>query len=225
MPKILIIEDDPEIAALERDYLQMSGFDTVIAGNGIEGLDVAKDADLIILDIMLPGIDGFTVLNKLRETSDIPVILISARGEDIDKIRGLGLGADDYMQKPFSPGELVARVRAHLSRFERLTSKTKAPKLTVRGLEVDREDRRVTVRGVECNLTPKEFDILLFLMENPNRVYSKEDLFERVWGLDALGDGDTVVVHVRRLREKIEPEPQNPQYVETVWGAGYRFRI
>jgi len=227
MPKILIIEDDPEIAALERDYLQMSGFETVLASGGIEGLEAAKnsDIDLIILDIMLPEMDGFTVLGKLRETSDIPVILISARGEDIDKIRGLGLGADDYIHKPFSPGELVARVRAHLSRFERLTSKTRNSALSVRGLEVDREDRRVHVRGAECSLTPKEFDILLFLMENPNRVYSKEDLFERVWGLDALGDGDTVVVHVRRLREKIEPEPQNPQYVETVWGAGYRFRI
>jgi len=227
MPKILIIEDDPEIAALERDYLQMSGFETVLASGGIEGLEAAKnsDIDLIILDIMLPEMDGFTVLSKLRETSDIPVILISARGEDIDKIRGLGLGADDYIHKPFSPGELVARVRAHLSRFERLTSKTRNSVLSVRGLEVDREDRRVYVRGAECSLTPKEFDILLFLMENPNRVYSKEDLFERVWGLDALGDGDTVVVHVRRLREKIEPEPQNPQYVETVWGAGYRFRI
>ena len=227
MPKVLIIEDDPEIAALERDYLIMSGFETVLTDNGIDGLEAAKDSDvdLIILDIMLPGMDGFTVLGKLRETSDIPVILISARSEDIDKIRGLGLGADDYIQKPFSPGELVARVRAHLSRFERLTSKTKKPKLTVRGLEVDREDRRVFVRGEECSLTPKEFDILLFLMENPNRVFSKDELFERVWGLEAFGDGDTVVVHVRRLREKIEAEPQNPQYVETVWGAGYRFRI
>ena len=225
MPKILIVEDDVEIAALQRDYLQMAGFEAIIAGDGREGLELAETADLIILDIMLPGIDGFTVLKKLRETTDIPVILLSARGEDIDKIRGLGLGADDYMQKPFSPGELVARVRAHLSRFERLTSKTGKPKFMVRGLELDREDRRVFVHGKECSLTPKEFDILLFLMENPNRVYSKDELFERVWGLEALGEGDTVVVHVRRLREKIEPEPQNPQYVETVWGAGYRFRV
>jgi len=225
MPKILIIEDDLEIAALERDYLQMAGFEAVLAGSGEEGLTSAKTADLVILDIMLPGLDGFAVLKKLRETSDIPVILLSARTDEIDKIRGLGLGADDYMQKPFSPGELVARVRAHLARFTRLTSKTSNPKLAVRGLEVDREDRRVCIHGRECGLTPKEFDILLFLMENPNRVYAKEDLFERVWGLEALGDSDTVVVHVRRLREKIEPEPQNPQYVETVWGAGYRFRI
>ena len=224
MPKILIIEDDPEIAALQRDYLHMAGFDAIISGDGIEGLEAAGTADLVILDIMLPGLDGFAVLKKLRETSDIPVILLSARGEEIDKIRGLGLGADDYMQKPFSPSELVARVKAHLARFERLTSKTIKPKLTVRGLEVDRDDRCVHVHGKECNLTPKEFDILLFLIENPNRVYSKDELFERIWGLEALGDGDTVVVHVRRLREKIEPEPQNPQYVETVWGAGYRFR-
>ena len=224
MHKILIIEDDAEIAALQRDYLQMAGYETDIAGDGIKGLQAADNADLIILDIMLPGIDGFEVLRTIRESSDIPVILLSARSEDIDKIRGLGLGADDYMQKPFSPGELVARVKAHLSRFERLTTKTTIHKLTVRGLEVDRYDRRVFVHGKECNLTPKEFDILLFLMENPNRVYSKDDLFERIWGLEAFGDGDTVVVHVRRLREKIEPEPQNPQYVETVWGSGYRFR-
>ena len=225
MHKILIIEDDPEIAALQRDYLQVAGFEAVIAGDGASGLEAARDADLVIADIMLPGMDGFEVLRRLRESSDIPVIMLSARSEDIDKIRGLGLGADDYMQKPFSPGELVARVKAHLARFERLTSKSIRPKLAVRGLEVDREDRRVHVLGKQVNLTPKEFDILLFLMENPNRVYSKDDLFERIWGLEAMGDGDTVVVHVRRLREKIEPEPQNPRYVETVWGAGYRFRI
>ena len=222
---ILIIEDDLEIAALERDYLQMAGFETVIAPSGAEGLEHVENAALVILDIMLPGMDGFEVLKKIRESYDIPVILLSARGEDIDKIRGLGFGADDYLQKPFSPGELVARVRAHLSRFERLTSKARAQRLAARGLEIDRGDRRVFVHGKEASLTPKEFDILLFLMENPNRVYSKDELFERIWGLEALGDGDTVVVHVRRLREKIEPDPQVPRYVETVWGAGYRFRI
>jgi len=225
MPKILIVEDDAEIAALERDYLQMAGFDVALAPDGIAGLMAAKGADLVVLDIMLPVMDGFAVLKELRASSDIPVILLSARGEDIDKIRGLGLGADDYMQKPFSPGELVARVQAHLSRFERLTSKARNPKLAARGIELDREDRRVFVRGKERSLTPKEFDILLFLMENPNHVYSKDELFERVWGLEALGAGDTVVVHVKRLREKIEPDPQSPQYVETVWGAGYRFRV
>ena len=225
MPCVLIIEDDAEIAALQRDYLNMAGFETLIKSDGSEGLEAAQSADLIILDIMLPGMDGFEVLRNLREISDIPVILLSARSEDIDKIRGLGMGADDYMQKPFSPSELVARVRAHMARFERLTSKARNPKLMVRGLEIDREDRRVFVHGSECSLTPKEFDILLFLLDNPNRVYSKDDLFERIWGLEAFGDSDTVVVHVRRLREKIEPDPQKPQYIETVWGAGYRFRV
>jgi DNA-binding response OmpR family regulator len=222
------VEDDAEIAALERDYLQVAGFGVTIAPDGASGLEAAKAGfDLVILDIMLPGLDGFAVLKKLREQSDVPVILLSARGEDIDKIRGLGLGADDYMQKPFSPGELVARVRAHLARFERLTSGSgpRRAALQVRGLEADGENRRVLVHGKEVPLTPKEFDILLFLMENPNRVYSKEELFERVWGLEALGDSDTVVVHIRRLREKIERDAQNPQYVETVWGAGYRFRV
>ena len=225
MNRILVIEDDPEIASLQRDYLQMSGFEVIITENGFDGLEAAKTVDLVILDIMLPDLDGFSILKNLRETSDIPVILLSARGEDIDKIRGLGLGADDYMQKPFSPSELVARVRAHLARFERLTSKSVKSRIIVRGLEVDRENRSVYTKGKECNLTPTEFDILIFLMDNPNRVFSKEDLFERIWGVEALGDSDTVVVHVRRLREKIEPEPQNPQYVETVWGVGYRFRI
>ena len=225
MPRVLIIEDDAEIAALERDYLLMSGFEVSIAFDGASGLEAAGSADLVVLDIMLPGMDGFAVLKELRSFSDIPVILLSARGEDIDKIRGLGLGADDYMQKPFSPGELVARVRAHLSRFERLTSISRNPQLSARGLRIDREDRSVFIHGKECSLTPKEFDILLFLMENPNRVFSKEYLFERLWDLEALGDSETVVVHIRRLREKIEPVPQNPQYVETVWGAGYRFRI
>ena len=226
MQRVLIIEDDREIAALERDYLQIAGFEVALTENGTDGLKEAGTADLIILDIMLPGLDGFEILKQLRETSDIPVILLSARAEDIDKVRGLGLGADDYMIKPFSPGELVARVRAHLTRFERLTAKTIVkPRIAVRGLEVDREDRRVFVYETECIITPKEFDILHFLIENPNRVFSKDELFEKVWGLEALGDSDTVVVHVRRLREKIETDPRNPQYVETVWGFGYRFRI
>ncbi|MCL2045986.1 MAG: response regulator transcription factor [Oscillospiraceae bacterium] len=229
MPNILIVEDDAEIAALQRDYLLMAGFETLIVDNGIEGLEAAKEADLVILDIMLPGMDGFEILKTLRETMDIPVLMLSARSEDIDKIRALGLGADDYIQKPFSPGELVARVKAHLTRYERLTSVAGngegKRKLSVRGLELDPDDRRVLVHGNECSLTPKEFDILLFLLQNPNRVFSKDHLFERIWGLEALGDGDTVVVHIRRIREKIEPDPQNPQYIETVWGAGYRFRV
>lgn len=226
--KILIIEDDHEIAALIRDYLTMADFDAETAEDGIVGLETAKNGqfDLIILDIMLPGLDGFSILKKLREVLDIPVLMLSAKSEEIDKIRGLGLGADDYMQKPFSPSELVARVRAHLTRYDRLTSKAvNKTRIDVRELSIDREDRRVLVRGEEKALTPKEFDILLFLAENPNRVYGKEELFEKIWGMEALGDSDTVVVHVRRLREKIEFDTQNPQFIETVWGAGYRFRV
>ena len=228
MQKILIIEDDPEIAKLQRDYLAISGFEVILTHSGADGLNAADDADLIILDIMLPDIDGFGVLEKLREKSDIPVIMLSAKSEDIDKIRGLGLGADDYMQKPFSPSELVARVKAHLARFERLTQINgvkKTPILSIRGIEVNKEERSVTAQGKSCNLTPKEFDILIFLMENPNRVFSKEHLYEQIWGLESYGETDSVTVHIRRLREKIEPEPHNPQYVETVWGVGYKFRV
>ena len=230
MSKILIIEDDHEIACLERDYLAINGFEAEIKQDGISGLQAALSGafDLVVLDVMLPGIDGFLALKKLREEMDIPVIMLSARGEDIDKIRGLGLGADDYMLKPFSPSELVARVRAHLARYQRLTGKTGGDKrllVEMHGLTIDREDRRVFVQGTEKALTPKEFDILLFLAESPNRVFSKEDLFEKVWGLEVIGDSGTVVVHIRKLREKIEPDPQNPQYIETVWGAGYRFRL
>ncbi len=226
---ILIVEDDMEIAALEKDYLTIAGYETEIAADGFTGLEraVAEDVELVVLDIMLPGLDGFTVLKKLRERSVVPVIVLSARGEDIDKIRGLGLGADDYMLKPFSPNELVARVRAHLARYERLTggkAQKKPACIEVRGLHIDKDGRRVSLHGEEKALTPKEYDILLFLAENPNRVYGKEDLFEKVWGMEAMGESSTVVVHMRKLREKIEPDPQNPQYIETVWGVGYRFR-
>ena len=239
--RILIIEDDPEIAALERDYLQINGYDAQIAGGGAQGLSALRETefDLVILDVMLPGADGFEVLQELRKSSDIPVLIVSARGEDIDKIRGLGLGADDYIQKPFSPGELVARVGAHLARYKRLTEKDgQAPRrheLSIRGLKIDIDDRRVTRSGTgrqtsaapceEIPLTAREFDLLAFLAQNPNRVWGKDDLFERVWGLDALGDSGTVVVHIKKIREKLELDAQNPQYIETVWGAGYRLRV
>ncbi|MDR1735449.1 MAG: response regulator transcription factor [Oscillospiraceae bacterium] len=227
--KVLIIEDDPEIAALERDYLHIHGYCVSLAATGAQGLALLRGEpfDLVILDIMLPGMDGFAVLKEARGFTDIPVLLVSARGEDIDKIRGLGLGADDYIQKPFSPGELVARVGAHLARYRRLTEKGgKRREITVRGLRVDIDDRRVFAPdGAEISLTAKEFDVLSFLIENPNRVWSKEDLFERVWGLEALGDSGTVVVHIKKIREKIELDPAAPQYIETVWGAGYRFRV
>ena len=229
MNRVLVIEDEPEIATLERDYLVANGYEVELRRDGVSGLNEALSGlyDLIVLDIMLPGMDGFAVLLHLREKIDAPVIILSAKSEDIDKIRGLGLGADDYMLKPFSPSELVARVRAHISRYDRLTGKRKADErftVELRNLFIDKNDRRVTVHGAEVQLTPKEYDILLFLAESPNRVFSKEELFERVWGQEALGDIGTVVVHVRRLREKIEQDPQNPQYIETVWGAGYRMR-
>ncbi len=226
--RVLIIEDEPEIAALEQDYLKINGFETVLASGGMQGLTLLGENEihLVILDIMLPGIDGFETLRLIREKYDVPVIILSAKTEDIDKIRGLGLGADDYMQKPFSPNELVARVRAHLSRYERLTAREKPePALFVRGLRIDKNSRQVFVNDTEKVLTNKEFDLLLFFVQNPNRVFDKEKLFEGIWGMDALGDSSTVVVHIRKLREKIEQDTQNPQFIETVWGAGYRLRM
>jgi len=178
---------------------------------------------------MLPGIDGFEILKRIRDTKDIPILLVSAKKEEIDKIRGLGLGADDYITKPFSPGELVARVNAHISKYERLKSKysdkSQNETITVRGLEIQKDSRRVFVNGKEVNMAQKEYELLLFLVQNPNRVFGREELFERIWGLDSLGDTATVTVHIARIREKIETDPSNPQYVETVWGAGYRFRV
>lgn len=234
MKRILIIEDDPSIANLQRDYLELSGFDVTIVGSGAEGLAAfqKESFDLVILDIMLPGIDGFEVLKTIRAGDDIPVLLVSARAEELYKINGLGLGADDYMTKPFSSGELVARVNAHLMRFERMKERfakgsdtSAAGKLHVRGLEIQKESRRVFVNGKEVALAQKEFELLLFLLQNANRVFNKDELFERIWGLDALGDASTVTVHIARIREKIEENPSKPQYIGTVWGAGYRFIV
>ena len=231
MKKILIIEDDQSISELQRDYLEISGFSVKICSDGLTGLNsiLNEEHDLIILDIMLPGLDGFEILRKIRDIRDVPVLLVSAKKEEIDKIRGLGLGADDYITKPFSPGELVARVNAHISKYERLKSKyqieDKKANIVIRGLEVQRDSRRVFVGGREVSLAQKEFDVLLFFVQNPNRVFGREELFERLWGLDSLGDAATVTVHIARIREKIEADPANPQYIETVWGAGYRFRV
>jgi DNA-binding response OmpR family regulator len=225
--KILIIEDETSIAELERDYLVINGFECDIADNGVKGLEMAlkNEYALVILDIMLPGIDGFAICTKIRETKDIPVLLISAKKDEIDKIRGFGLGADDYMTKPFSPSELVARVKMHIARYDRLTGKKeKTPTLSIRGLVIDRNARKVTVSGEEKQFTAKEYDLLLFLAENPNRVFSRDILFDRIWGMESIGDVATVTVHIQRIREKIETDTQNPQYIETVWGAGYRFR-
>ncbi len=227
MKKILIIEDDISIAELERDYLEIDGFSVDIETSGQRGLKIAESAeyDLIILDLMLPEINGFEICRKLRSEKNIPILMVSARKEDIDKIRGLGLGADDYITKPFSPGELVARVKAHLARYERLFKhkEQKEELIEIRGLSIDKSSRRVYVNGEEIPFTTKEFDLLALLAANPDRVFSKEEIFERIWGYDCFGDVATVTVHIRKIREKIEIDPPNPQYIETLWGAGYRF--
>jgi DNA-binding response OmpR family regulator len=227
MKSILVIEDEQSIAELERDYLEISGFRVDIAANGEQGLQMGLhgEYDLIILDLMLPKINGFELCRQIREKRDIPILMVTAKKEDIDIIRGLGLGADDYITKPFSPGALVARVKAHLARYERLVgSKLPATELRIRGLSIDTATRMVFVHDQEVALTTKEFDLLVYLASNPNRVFSKDQLFERLWGMDSLGDTSTVTVHIRKLREKIEMNPDNSQYIETIWGAGYRFR-
>lgn len=222
MKKILIIEDDREIAELERDYLEINGFGCEIAQRGTTGLEraLAENFALIIIDIMLPGMDGFSVISELRKKKQTPVIFLSAKNSDIDKIRGLGLGADDYMTKPFSPGELVARVRAHIARHEILTSPS--GNVIVAGtLLIDKDAHKVTVDETEIPLTAKEYDLLLFLAENPNRTFSKDALFDRIWGMDAVGDTSTVTVHIQRVRDKIDTETE--KHIETIWGVGYRF--
>lgn len=234
--KVLIVEDDRAIAELERDYLEVHGYEVILRADGIEALEEAleQNYDLIILDVMLPGMDGFDLLRRIRETKSIPVLMVSARKEDIDKIRGLGLGADDYVTKPFSPSELVARVRAHLDRYDRLTSAAagagsapvrKTRELNIHGLTIQVDARRVLLHGKEVPLTAKEFDLLLFLAENPDRVYSKDELLDKVWGIEHFGDTATVTVHVGKIRDKIQKEPSKHQFIETVWGAGYRFKI
>lgn len=228
MKKILIIEDEKSIAELERDYLEINGFATDIVHTGDKGLELAmnSDYDLILLDVMLPNVDGFEICKKVRSVKDIPIILVTAKKEEIDKVRGLGLGADDYLVKPFSPNEMVARVKAHLSRYERLMTRQKpeSQEIYIRGLFIDRSSRRVFVNNQEVTFTTKEFDVLTFLALNPNQVFSKDHLFERIWGLDSAGDVSTVTVHIRKIREKVEQDPSNPEYIETVWGSGYRFK-
>lgn len=229
MSKILIIEDEISIAELEKDYLEISGFDVIIEDTGDGGVERAlnEDFDLIILDLMLPNIDGFEICKRIRETKNIPIIMVSAKRDDIDKIRGLGLGADDYMTKPFSPSELVARVKAHLGRYERLigSGKRENTVVEIRGIKIDKTARRVYINEEEKNFTTKEFDLLTFLAENPNRVYTKDELFREIWEMDSIGDIATVTVHIKKIREKIEFNTSKPQYIETIWGVGYRFKI
>lgn len=227
MKKVLIIEDEQNIAQLEQDYLEVHGIESDIATTGEEGLNLAttNSYNLIILDLMLPGIDGFALCEKLRKNLDIPILMVTARKEDIDKIKGFDRGADDYIVKPFNPNELVARVKAHLSRYDRLTNRNNtSTDVQINNLLIQPDARRIFVNGEEIIFTAKEFDLLYFLATNQDIVFTKEHLFERIWGYDALGDTSTVTVHIRKIREKIEEDPSNPKFIETVWGAGYRFK-
>ena len=229
MKRILIIEDEESIAELEKDYLELSGFEVEIENDGAEGLKKAlgEEFDLFILDLMLPGVDGFEICRKVREVKNTPIIMVSAKKEDIDKIRGLGLGADDYITKPVSPSEMVARVKAHLARYERLIGSSMPDNeiIEIRGLKIDKTARRVWVNGEEKNFTTKEFDLLTFLAQNPNHVYTKEELFNKIWDMESIGDIATVTVHIKKIREKIEFNTAKPQYIETIWGVGYRFKV
>jgi DNA-binding response OmpR family regulator len=227
MSRILIVEDEEAIANLEKDYLELSGFEVKVESNGTDGLNTAlnEEFDMFILDLMLPGVDGFDICERIREIKDNPILLVSAKKEDIDKIRGLGMGADDYITKPFSPSELVARVKAHLSRFERLTN---APSINneivnIRGLRIDKTARRVWVNGEEKQLTTKEFELLRLLIENKGVTLKKEYLFSSIWGSDSESELQTLTVHIKWLREKIEEDPKKPKHILTVWGVGYRF--
>jgi DNA-binding response OmpR family regulator len=229
MANILIIEDEIAIAELEKDYLELAGFQVSLVNEGIRGLKEALEGDyqLVILDLMLPGLDGFEICRRIREEKDIPILMVSAKKEDIDKIRGLGLGADDYMTKPFSPSELVARVKAHLARYERLVKNhDKANEIIeIRGMKIDKTARRVYVNEEEKILTTKEFDLLSFLAGHPDRVFTKDELFREIWDMESFGDIATVTVHIKKIREKIEEDAAKPQYIETIWGKGYRFKV
>ena len=229
MSRILIVEDEESIAELERDYLELAGFEVETTADGEDGLARALNEkfDLLILDLMLPGVDGFEICKQVRKEKNTPILMVSAKKDDIDKIRGLGLGADDYITKPFSPSELVARVKAHLARYERLIGSNVQENeiIEIRGLKIDKTARRVYINGEEKNFTTKEFDLLTFLAQNPNRVFRKEELFSKIWDMESIGDIATVTVHIKKIREKIELDTQKPQYIETIWGVGYRFKM
>lgn len=223
--KVLVVEDDLHIARLITDYLEIEGMTVTTATDGKQGLDLARQAgwDLILLDLMLPTLNGFDILRDLRDETEIPVLMVSARSEDIDKIRALGLGADDYITKPFSPSELAARVKSHIKRYQRIAGKSQETEEVVIGsMTIHSKSHRVIVDGKEVSLTGKEFELLYFLAVNMDIVFSRDQLFERIWGMDNYGDIGTVAVHIQRIRKKIEKDPANPRYIETVWGAGYR---
>lgn len=234
MSKILIVEDDEKIAQLEADYLISNGYEVQILSDGLQVIPELKEKkyDLILLDLMLPGCSGYDICRQIRDEIDIPILMVTARTESVDVIRGLGLGADDYITKPFDPSQLVARVRSHLKRYERLTGKnnqetareTKAEvrSIQVKDVVIEPKTWKVWKQGVEIKLPHREFELLVFLAENANIVFSKEELFEKIWGYDYVSDAATVSVHINRIREKIEDDVRNPQIIETVWGAGYR---
>ncbi len=229
MSKILIVEDEVAIAELEKDYLELSGFEVEVETDGMTGLAraLAEEFDLFILDLMLPGIDGFEICKRIREKKNTPILMVSAKKDDIDKIRGLGLGADDYVTKPFSPSELVARVKAHMARYNRLigSNVVENDTIEIRGIKIDKTARRVWINEEEKQFTTKEFDLLTFLAENPNHVYTKEELFREIWDMESIGDIATVTVHIKKIREKVEMDTSKPQYIETIWGVGYRFKL
>ena len=230
MSKILIVEDDDLIADLERDYLEANGFEVTVVYDGIEGEKEALSGqyDTLLLDVMLPGKTGFDVCREVRKHSSLPIVMVTAKKEDIDKIRGLGLGADDYIVKPFSPAELVARVKSHIQIHKLLLERQETKEetgITYGKLTVYPKSRRVLISGEEVILVNKEFELLLFLADNPNIVFSKDTLFDRIWGMDAMGDTATVTVHINRLRDKLEKVDKDCQFIDTVWGAGYRFTV
>lgn len=229
MNRILIVEDEESIADLEKDYLEINGFEVEIENRGDTGLKRAleEEFDLFILDLMLPEVDGFEICKQIRQAKNTPILMVSAKKDDIDKIRGLGLGADDYITKPFSPSELVARVKAHLARYERLIGSNAQENdiIEIRGIKIDKTARRVWINNEEKNFTTKEFDLLTFLAQNPNHVFTKEELFSKIWDMESIGDIATVTVHIKKIREKIEYNTAKPQYIETIWGVGYRFKV
>ncbi len=233
--KILIVEDEEEIAMLEKDYLEINGFETQVETDGEKAVELALTGtfDLILLDLMLPGKNGYDICREIRNKIDIPILMVTARTESIDKVLGLGIGADDYIPKPFDPAELVARVKSHLSRYERLTKGYRPQEnegekrdiIRIGNIEILTRSWKVYRDGEEIKFPNREFELLKFLAMNPNIVFSKEELFEKIWGYDYVGDSVTVTVHINRIREKIEEDSKNPKIIETVWGAGYRLNL
>lgn len=225
MKRILIIEDDIDIAELERDYLQLNGYHGEIVQDGLAGLKKALSGmyDVIVVDLMLPNLDGFAIIKEIRKKLEVPILVVSARCDDIDKIRGLDFGADDYLTKPFSPAELIARIKSHLKRYERLRGRSISEVIQHRGLEINTASHKIAVNGQEISFTTKEYELLVFLATNPNIVFTKTHIFDTLWGEEYCGDTATIAVHIQKIRKKIEKDPANPEFIQTLWGTGYRF--